>query len=63
MPYPRTTEQRLFQLYGFSLADLEKIYIECGKDKAKYKKKLEELDSALAASVFAQITSENFLVH
>lgn len=63
MSYPRTTEERLVKLYGFSLTDLTKIYNECNKNKNKYKKKLEELDTALAASVFAQITSDKFIVH
>lgn len=63
MSYPQTTEERLVKLYGFSLSDLSKIYIECDKDRDKYKKRLEELDKALAASVFTQITSDNFIVH
>lgn len=63
MSYPRTTEDRLVKLYGFSLSDLNKIYDECNKDKEKYKKKLEELDFALAASVYSQITSDKFIVH
>lgn len=63
MAYPRTTEERLVKLYGFSLSDLTKIFDECNKDKEKYKKKLEELDMALASSVFTQITSDRFIVH
>jgi hypothetical protein len=63
MSYPRTTEERLVKLYGFSLSDLTKIFNECNQDKDKYKKKLEELDNALATSVFTQITSDKFIVH
>lgn len=63
MSYPRTTEERLVKLYGFSLSDLTKIFEECNKDKDKYKKKLEELDNAIAYSVYTQITGDNFIVH
>lgn len=63
MSYPRTPQDRLVKLYGFSLSDLNKIYEECDKDKEKYMQKLEQLDNALALSVFTQITSDNFIVH
>lgn len=63
MSYPRTSEERLVKLYGFSLSDLIKIFDECNRDKKKYKEKLEILDKALAASVFTQITSDKFIVH
>lgn len=63
MSYPRTTEERLVKLYGFSLSDLNRIFLECEQDKKKYQVKLEELDEALSASVYTQITSDKFIVH
>lgn len=63
MSYPRTAQDRLIKLYGFSLSDLKKILDDCGGDVVKYKKKLEEMDMALAASVFAQISDPNFILH
>lgn len=63
MSYPRTSEERLVKLYGFTIFDLNKIFKECNEDKRKYKDKVEELDKALAASVYQQITSDKFIVH
>lgn len=61
--YPKTPEERLVKLYGFTIMDLHRIFKECGEDKSKYKIKLEELDEALAASVYTQITGDKFIVH
>lgn len=63
MSYPKTSEERLVKLYGFTILDLHRILKECDGDKEKYKIKLEELDEALAASVYTQITSDKFIVH
>lgn len=63
MSYPRTPQDRLIKLYGWTLTDLNKVFEDCGGDKIKYAKKLQEIDTALAASVFAQISDPNFLLH
>lgn len=63
MSYPKTTEERLVKLYGFSLSDLNRIFQECNQDKTKYKVRLEEIEEALSASVYIQITSDKFIVH
>lgn len=63
MSYPRTSEERLVKLYGFTILDLHRILLECGEDKKKYKIRLEELDEALSASVYTQITGDKFIVH
>jgi predicted double-glycine peptidase len=63
MSYPSTCEERLVKLYGFSLSDLSKILKECNNNKEKYKQRLEELDEALASSVYIQITGDKFIVH
>lgn len=63
MSYPKTVEARLLELYDLSLSDLARIFEECDRDKDKYKKRLEEIETALAASVMAQISSDKFLLH
>lgn len=63
MSYPVTSEERLLKLYGFSLAELNKIKHECGGNKDKYLEKVEELDKTIAADVLKQITNTNLFVH
>lgn len=63
MSYPVTSEERLIKLYGLTVFDVHRIFKECGEDKTKYQIKLEELDDALSASVYTQITSDKFIVH
>jgi glutamyl-tRNA reductase len=63
MSYPKNAEERLLKLYGFSLADLDKIYNECGKNSMAYQEKIEQIDRDLAANIKAQMANPNLFLH
>lgn len=63
MSYPKTSEQRLIQLYGYTQEDLLKIYVECGKDKSKYIQRVEEIDKQQSLLCYNTMMDENTFLH
>lgn len=63
MSYPKTSEQRLIQLFGYSYDDLMAIWGLCNQNKAEYEKRLEELDRKHSMQCFQMIMDERTFVH
>jgi hypothetical protein len=63
MSYPINPEQRLIMLYGYTPEQLNKIFVDCKRDKAKYMETLNNLDKKIAANVMAQVLDENTFLH
>lgn len=63
MSYPKTPEQRLLQLYGYTHEDLLRLFIECERDKSKYMEKLEKLDNHHATKCYTEMMDERTFVH
>lgn len=64
MSYPKTSEQRLIELYGYSKLELFTLFLtECGKNKTKYIELVEKLDTMNAAKCYTEMMDENTFVH
>lgn len=63
MSYPKTVEERLINLFGYTPADLQNLYKECKKDKVKYNDMINRIDNHNSIKVFNDMMDENNMVH
>lgn len=63
MSYPKTSEQRLIDLYGYTQEDLLKLFILCDKNKLRYIEKVAQIDQHNATKCYNEMMDENTFVH
>lgn len=63
MSYPKTSEQRLIDLYGYTREDLVRLFILCDKNKLRYIEKVADLDQYNANKCYTEMMDENTFVH